>query len=83
MRPLTTGCSLNACAERFRFLDLIDRTEPAYAFEELALESTTKGAFVRLMQSRIERAAGAERETAELALRMGLQAFERREVAVP
>jgi DNA repair exonuclease SbcCD nuclease subunit len=73
----------NACAERFRFLDLVDRTEPAYAFDELAQESTTKGAFVRLMQSRIESATGAERETAELALRMGLQAFERREVAVP
>lgn len=73
----------NACAERFRFLDLVDRTQPAYDFEELAAESTTKGAFVRLMQSRIERAAGAERETAELALRMGLQALDRREVVVP
>jgi DNA repair exonuclease SbcCD nuclease subunit len=78
----------NACAERFRFLDLVDRTEPAYAFDELAQESTTKGAFVRLMQSRIESATGSpdgqsSRETAELALRMGLQAFERREVAVP
>lgn len=66
----------NACAERFRFLDLVDRTEPAYAFDELAQESTTKGAFVRLMQSRIESATGAERDTAELALRVGLQSFE-------
>ena len=73
----------NACAERFRFLDLVDRTEPAYAFDELAQESTTKGAFVRLMQSRIEAASGDDREAAELALRMGLQAFERREVLVP
>jgi hypothetical protein len=73
----------NACAERFRYLDLVDRTRPAYDFEELAQESTTKGAFVRRMTSRIERATGAERETAELALRMGLEAFERREVTVP
>jgi DNA repair exonuclease SbcCD nuclease subunit len=73
----------NACAERFRFLDLVDRTEPAYSLETLALESTTKGAFVRLMQSRISAAAGAERETAELALHLGLQAFDRREVIVP
>jgi DNA repair exonuclease SbcCD nuclease subunit len=73
----------NACAERFRFLDLVDRTEPAYAFDDLAQESTTKGAFVRLMQSRIESLTGDQRETAELALRMGLQAFERREVIVP
>ncbi len=73
----------NACAERFRYLDLVDRTEPAWVLEELALESTTKGAFVRRMQGRIESAMGTERETAELALRMGLQAFDRREVTVP
>jgi DNA repair exonuclease SbcCD nuclease subunit len=73
----------NACAESFRFLDIVDRTKPAYSLESLALESTTKGAFVRLMQSRIASLAGSERETAELALRFGLQAFERREVIVP
>ncbi|MEO8457388.1 MAG: metallophosphoesterase [Chloroflexota bacterium] len=73
----------NACVERFRFLDLIDRTEPAYPLESLAMESTTKGAFVRLMQSRVANASGEEREVAELALRLGLQAFERREVIVP
>jgi DNA repair exonuclease SbcCD nuclease subunit len=66
----------NACAERFRYLDLVDRTRPAYDLEELAQESTTKGAFVRLMQARISSAVGADRETAELALRLGLQAFE-------
>ena len=73
----------NACAESFRFLDIVDSTEPAYSLESLALESTTKGAFVRLMQSRIGLAEGSQRETAELALRFGLQAFERREVIVP
>lgn len=73
----------NACVERFRFLDLIDHTEPAYAFDDLAEESTTKGAFVRLMQAQIESTAGAEREAAELALRLGLQAFERKEVVIP
>ena len=81
----------NACAERFKFLDLVDRTEPAYDYDELAGESTTKGAFVRLMRARIASLAlssdspsrSEEREAAELALRMGLQAFERREVVVP
>ncbi len=73
----------NACAESFRYLDIVDHTEPAYSLESLAQESTTKGAFVRLMQSRIATADGPDRETAELALRFGLQAFERREVIVP
>jgi DNA repair exonuclease SbcCD nuclease subunit len=71
----------NACAERFRFLDIIDRTQPGWDLEELAEESTTKGAFVRLMQARI--ASGADSEVAELALTLGLQAFDRREVRVP
>jgi exonuclease SbcD len=80
---LDVAALYNACAEGFRFLDLVDRTEPAYSLESLAMESTTKGAFVRLMQSRVEASVGAGRETAELALRLGLQAFERREVVVP
>jgi DNA repair exonuclease SbcCD nuclease subunit len=80
---LQVAALYNACAEGFRFLDLWDRTEPAYSLESLAMESTTKGAFVRLMQSRVEGSVGAERETAELALRLGLQAFDRREVVVP
>jgi DNA repair protein SbcD/Mre11 len=80
---LDVSALYNVCAESFRFLDIVDRTEPAYSLGSLALESTTKGAFVRLMQSRIASLAGSERETAELALRFGLQAFERREVIVP
>lgn len=73
----------NACAERFAYLDIADRTHPAYRIDEIAEESTTKGAFVRLMRARIEEAAGDEREIAEQALLYGLQAFDRREVQVP
>jgi DNA repair exonuclease SbcCD nuclease subunit len=43
----------NACAERFTFLDLVDRTQPGYDLEELAAETTTKGAFVRVMMARL------------------------------
>jgi DNA repair exonuclease SbcCD nuclease subunit len=73
----------DACAERFAYLDIADRTHPAYRIEELAEESTTKGAFVRLARARIESMEGAEREIAESALLLGLQAFDRREVQVP
>lgn len=73
----------NACVEHYKFLDLVDSTEAAYAYDELAQESTTKGAFVRLMQAQIESAPESEREAAELALRLGLQAFGRKEVVVP
>jgi DNA repair exonuclease SbcCD nuclease subunit len=79
---LDIGAIYNACAEGFAFLDLVDRTRPAWQFDEIAEESTTRGAFVRLLQSKVD-AAGDDAETARLALRLGMQAFERREVRVP
>jgi DNA repair exonuclease SbcCD nuclease subunit len=72
----------DSCAERFSYLDLADRTRPAYRIDEIAEESTTKGAFARLMRERIEAADGEEREIAEAALLYGLQAFDRKEVQV-
>jgi len=80
---LDTAALYNACAERFQFLDLVDRTHPAWRLDEIAEESTTKGAFVRLMQTRIESLTGEPAEAAEMALALGLQAFERREVRAP
>ena len=73
----------NACVEGFLFLDLVDRTRPAWNLEEIAEESTTKGAFVRLMQTKIAALRDEDAETAKLALALGLQAFDRREVRVP
>ncbi len=72
----------DSCAERFSYLDLVDRTRPAYRIEEIAEEATTKGAFARLMLERIETTEGEEREIAEAALLYGLQAFDRKEVQV-
>ncbi len=73
----------NSCAERFRFLDLVDRTRPGWRLDEIAEESTTKGAFVRLLQERAASLSGEQAEIAEMALALGLQAFDRREVRVP
>ena len=70
----------DACAERFAYLDLVDRTQPAYRLDEIAEEQTTKGAFVKLVRRRIESMEGEEREIAEAALLYGLQAFDRKEV---
>jgi DNA repair exonuclease SbcCD nuclease subunit len=70
----------NACVEHFAFLDIVDRTYPAYDLDELAEESTTKGAFVRLLLARAGSAGAAEREVIEAAIRYGLQTFDGREV---
>ncbi len=72
----------DSCAERFSYLDIVDRTQPAYRIDEIAEESTTKGAFARLMLERIETAEGEKREIAEAALLYGLQAFDRKEVQI-
>jgi DNA repair protein SbcD/Mre11 len=79
---LDVAALYNVCAERFRYLDIVDRTVPGWRLDELAEESTTKGAFVRLMQARIATGSPDEAEIAELALMMGLQAFDRREVRI-
>lgn len=71
---------LSACAEPFAFLDIVDSTHPAYDFDELAQESTTKGAFVRLLQGRMESLSGSDLAVARDALLYGLQAFDKREV---
>lgn len=71
---------LNACGERFSFLDIVDSTYPAYDFEELAQESTTKGAFVRLLRQKMETLSGPELAVAQDALAYGLDAFDKREV---
>jgi exonuclease SbcD len=76
------GALYNTCVERFAFLDIVDRTEPGYDFEQLAEESTTKGVFAKLMLARMARASGEELEVTRKALVLGLKAFDRRELAV-
>jgi hypothetical protein len=77
---LDVAALYNACAEMFDFLDIVDRTEPAYDLDQLCEESTTKGTFVRLMRKKIVCTTGNEREIAEEALALGLRAFDRREL---
>ena len=71
---------LSATADLFRYLDIVDETNVAFPIEELAGEATTRGAFVRIMNARIEAAAGPERDRLERARLYGLQAFENQEV---
>jgi len=58
----------------------VDSTYPAYDYDELAEESTTKGTFVRLIRRKMEALSGPELESAETALVYGLDAFDKREV---
>jgi exonuclease SbcD len=80
---LDVGALYNASAEDFTFLDLVDRTYPGYDLDELAEESTTKGAFVRLLSGRAGVAGEEERDLLKAAIQYGLRAFEGREVRTP
>ncbi len=71
---------LSATADLFRYLDVIDQTQAAFNIAEIREEATTRGAFVRLMEERIDSAQGSERPILENALRYGLQAFSGQEV---
>jgi len=77
---LDVGTLYNACAERFAFLDIVDRTEPGYDLDELAGQTTTRGTFVKLMRAKTEGLSGEEAEVARLALLYGLRAFDGREL---
>ena len=71
---------LSATVDLFRYLDVVDATTVSLPLDDLAQEMTTRGAFVRLMNERIENSEGAERQRLEGARLYGLQAFENQEV---
>ena len=77
---IDVGSLLAATADRFRYLEIHDRAEPAFDIDELREETTTRGAFVRLMEARMRQADGPEQEVLRNALLHGLRAFGNREV---
>ncbi len=73
---INSASLLNATAEHFRYLDIVDQTVPAFNLTTLSEETTTRGSFVRKMLGRIESATtDAERVQLRNALRYGLQSF--------
>lgn len=77
---LDHGSLLGACAEYFRYLDLVDKTDPPFDLDEIRDESTTRGAFVKMIEQRLAQAQESERESLEHALQYGLQAFAGQEI---
>ena len=62
------------------YLKVLDRTRPRENFELLTGEQTLKGIFVRRMLERIEKSEEHEKQELLNALRLGLAAFNAREV---
>lgn len=69
------------CNESFRFLDIDNRSYPAYDLETIKNELTVRGAFVAKMQRHIDACSSAEdKKVAERALLYGLRALDGREI---
>lgn len=67
--------------DNFRFINIINRTYPAYDLKELAQEPTVRGAFAKRMIQMMEQAKDrGERERIYNALIYGLQAFDQKEI---
>jgi DNA repair exonuclease SbcCD nuclease subunit len=78
---LDLNAILQSTHERFRYLDpIIDKTDPPFDLEQIEEESTTRGAFVRMIQQRIALSSPAEVATLQDALHHGLRAFAGQEI---
>jgi DNA repair exonuclease SbcCD nuclease subunit len=78
---LDVNALLQSTHDRFRYLDpIMDKTEPPLDFEQIEEESTTRGAFVRMVQQRMTTASPTEMATAQDALHHGLRAFAGQEI---
>jgi hypothetical protein len=73
---------LRDCHELFRFLDIDNRTYPAYELDTIKEESTVRGAFVRKMLNRLDKCATeGEKHIVQRAIVYGLRALDGREIS--
>jgi DNA repair exonuclease SbcCD nuclease subunit len=78
---LDLNALLQSTHERFRYLHpIIDKTDPPFDLEQIQEESTTRGAFVRMLQQRIDVASPADLPALQNALHHGLRAFAGQEI---
>ena len=78
---LDLSALLQSTHERFRYLDpIIDKTDPPFDLEQIEEESTTRGAFVRMLQHQLASATPADVPTLKNALHHGLRAFAGQEI---
>jgi DNA repair protein SbcD/Mre11 len=78
---LDQNALLQSTHDRFRYLDpIIDKTDTPFDLEQIEEESTTRGAFVRMLKQQMDNASPAELPTLQNALYYGLRAFAGQEI---
>ena len=78
---LDLNALLQSTHDRFRYLDpIIDKTDTPFDLEQIQEESTTRGAFVRMLQQQTAAAPPADLPVLQNALHFGLRAFAGQEI---
>ena len=78
---LDLNALLQSTHDRFRYLDpIIDKTDIPFDLEQIEEESTTRGAFVRMLQQQMAAAPPADLPVLQNALHYGLRAFAGQEI---
>jgi len=78
---LDLNALLQSTHDRFRYLDpIIDKTDTPFDLEQIQEESTTRGAFVRMLQQQMAAAPPADLPVLQNALHYGLRAFAGQEI---
>jgi len=78
---LDLNALLQSTHDRFRYLDpIIDKTDTPFDLEQIEEETTTRGAFVRMLQEQVAAAPSADLPTLQNALYYGLRAFAGQEI---
>ena len=78
---LDLNALLQSTHDRFRYLDpIIDKTDTPFDLEQIQEESTTRGAFVRMLQQQMAAAPPADLPVLQNALHFGLRAFAGQEI---
>jgi len=78
---LDLSALLQSTHDRFRYLDpIIDKTDTPFDLEQIEEETTTRGAFVQMLQQQVAAAPSAELPALQNALYYGLRAFAGQEI---
>ncbi|TMB69311.1 MAG: DNA repair exonuclease [Chloroflexi bacterium] len=78
---LDLNALLQSTHDRFRYLDpIIDKTDTPFDLEQIAEESTTRGAFARMLRQEMADSPPADLPVLQNALHYGLRAFAGQEI---
>ncbi|MCL5773794.1 MAG: metallophosphoesterase [Firmicutes bacterium] len=80
---IDTGTLSDNLKGEILYLAVLDKTEPAFDYGSIAEEINVRGVFVKKIFTEMESAGEKRKEVLEQALKLGLEAFEKKEIILP